>query len=183
MLRVKWDPPNQPVEGYRILYRKLVRVYIGRWRLKELNDPNALSTEIVLDEPIYLHTVVVYGITKPQKPNFPMMGQMHQQMMGSPAIQTPSKPRYVQIELSRLDPPQLTIYWIPPYHTYGPLTNYTLHWGVKKRTLRKEKIEPYRLRWDSDYLGWCLESKYTCPSCRNAVSVCCSNGKLCIFLR
>ena len=31
-------------------------------------------------------------------------------------IQAPSKPRNVQIELSRLDPPQLTIYWIPPYH-------------------------------------------------------------------
>ena len=79
-------------------------------------------------------------------------------------IQAPSKPRNVQIELSRLDPPQLTIYWIPPYHTYGPLTNYTLHWGVKNGALRKEKIEPYMLRWDSDYLGWCLESKYTCPS-------------------
>ena len=77
-------------------------------------------------------------------------------------IQAPSRPRNVQIELSRLDPSQLTIYWIPPYHTYGPLTNYTLHWGVKNGALRKEKIEPYRLRWDSDYLGWCLESKYTC---------------------
>ncbi|XP_052674686.1 fibronectin type III domain-containing protein 2-like isoform X1 [Crassostrea angulata] len=65
---------------------------------------------------------------------------------------SPSKPRNVQIELSRLDPPQLTIKWIPPYHTYGPLTNYTLHWGVKNGALRKEKIEPYRLRWDSDYL-------------------------------
>ncbi|XP_078323017.1 fibronectin type III domain-containing protein 2-like [Crassostrea virginica] len=64
----------------------------------------------------------------------------------------PSKPRNVQIELSRLEPPQLTIKWIPPYHTYGPLTNYTLHWGVKNGALRKEKIEPYSLRWDSDYL-------------------------------
>nr|XP_022325620.1 fibronectin type III domain-containing protein 1-like [Crassostrea virginica] len=152
MVRVKWDPPNQPVEGYRIVYRKLERVYTGRWRLKELNDPNALSTEIVLDEPIYLQTVVVYGITKRQKLNFQMMGQMNQQMMGSLVIQAPSEPRNVQIELSRLDPPQLTIYWIPPYDTYGPLTNYTLHWGVKNGALRKEKIEPYRLRWDSDYL-------------------------------
>nr|XP_022322866.1 phosphatidylinositol phosphatase PTPRQ-like [Crassostrea virginica] len=368
MLRVKWDPPNQPVEGYRILYRKFERVYTGRWKLMELNDPNALSTEIVVDEPNYSNIVVVRGTAKRQNPNFPMMGQMNQQMMGSSVIQTPSKPRNVQIkpavvqfttpkrvpsapqnlriegttpntvtlrwdipeisevvssyvlyywednggpqmtetvdpptlfytvndlsegsryqfdvaarsnngegprsipvevktihfnpphpldfnctslnktsvlltwqkplvlpgdgiirgfninytderyrdfflfktptaefteavisslepatvyyfqassrtrktfggggavvmcqtkadapskprsvqiELSRLDPPQLTITWIPPYHTYGPLTNYTLHWGVKNGALRKEKIEPYRLRWDSDYL-------------------------------
>ena len=136
MVRVKWDPPNQPMEAYRILYRKFEWVSTGRWKIKEMNDPNALSTEIVVDEPSYSHIVVVRGTVKP----------------------TPSEPRNVQIELSRLDPPQLTIHWIPPYHTYGPLTNYTLHWGVKNGALRKEKIEPYRLRWDSDYLGWCLES-------------------------
>ena len=164
MVRVKWDPPNQPVEGYTILYRKFEWVYNGRWKLKELNDPNALSTEIVVDDPKYSNIVVVRGTPKRQNPNFPMMGQMNQQMLSSFVIQAPSEPRNVQIELSRLDPPQLTIYWIPPYHTYGPLTNYTLHWGVKNGALRKEKIESYRLRWDSDYLGWCLESKYTCPS-------------------
>ncbi|XP_022325172.2 fibronectin type III domain-containing protein 2-like isoform X2 [Crassostrea virginica] len=82
MLRVKWDPPNQPVEGYRILYRKFEWVYTGRWKLKELNDPNALSTEIVVDEPNYSHIVVVRGTAKRQNPNFPMMGQMNQQMMG-----------------------------------------------------------------------------------------------------
>ena len=83
MLRVKWDPPNQPVEGYRILYRKFeYKVYTGRWKIKELNDPNALSTEIVVDEPKYSNIVVVRGTAKRQNPNFPMMGQMDQQMMG-----------------------------------------------------------------------------------------------------
>ena len=58
MLRVKWDPPNQPVEGYTILYRQF-----GRWKLKELTDPNTLSTEIVVDEPKYSNVVVVRGIS------------------------------------------------------------------------------------------------------------------------
>ena len=82
IMRVKWDPPNQPVEGYRILYRKFEWVYTGRWKLKELNDPNALSTEIVVDDPKYSNIVVVRGTAKRQNPNFPMMGQMDQQMMG-----------------------------------------------------------------------------------------------------
>ena len=77
MLRVKWDPPNQPVEGYRILHRKFEWVYTGRWKLTILNDPNALSTEIVVDEPNYSHVVEVRGTLKRQNPNFPMMGQMN----------------------------------------------------------------------------------------------------------
>lgn len=57
------------------------------------------------------------------------------------------------MESSREDPPQYTMRWIPPERTYGALTNYTLHWGVKNGALRKEIIEPNRLRWVSDYLG------------------------------
>ena len=82
IMRVKWDPPNQPVEVYRILYRKFEWVYTGKWKMKELYDPNALSTEIVVDDPKYSNIVVVRGTAKRQNPNFPMMGQMDQQMMG-----------------------------------------------------------------------------------------------------
>ena len=82
MLRLKWDPPNQPVEGYIILHRKFEWVYTGRWKLTILNDPNALSTDIALDDPKYSYIAVVRGALKRQNPNFPMMGQMNQQMMG-----------------------------------------------------------------------------------------------------
>ena len=139
MLRVKWDTPNQPVEGYIILNRKFEWVYTGKWKLTILNDPNALSTDIALDDAKYANIVVVRGTAKRQNPNFPMMGQMNQQMLSSMVIQAPSEPRNVQKELSRLDPPQLTIYWIPPYNTYGPLTNYTLHWASKTEPSEKRK--------------------------------------------
>ena len=48
----------------------------------DLNDPNALSTDIALDDPKYSYVAVVRGALKRQNPNFPMMGQMDQQMMG-----------------------------------------------------------------------------------------------------
>ncbi|XP_061189477.1 fibronectin type III domain-containing protein 2-like isoform X1 [Saccostrea echinata] len=86
MLRVNWDPPNQPVEGYRILYRKFEWVYSGRWKLKELNDPNALQTEIVVDEPNYSHIVVVRGTAKRQNPNYPIMGGQMGGQMGNPMM-------------------------------------------------------------------------------------------------
>lgn len=68
-------------------------------------------------------------------------------------VTAPTAPRNVQLELSRIEPPQLTMRWIPSLHTYGPLKNYTLHWGVKNGALRKELIDPTRLRWISDFLG------------------------------
>ncbi|XP_078324869.1 fibronectin type III domain-containing protein 2-like [Crassostrea virginica] len=112
MMRVKWDPPNQPVEGYRILYRtvQFEWVYTGRWKIKELTDPNALSTEIVIDEPKYSYmVVVVHGTAKRQNPNFPMMGQMDQQMMGGGRMsqgnqQMSSSVTMSPLENGRMDP-------------------------------------------------------------------------------
>lgn len=65
---------------------------------------------------------------------------------------TPTAPRNVELELSRIEPLQLTMRWIPPIHTYGQLENYTLHWGIKNGTLRKELIDPTKLIWISDFL-------------------------------
>jgi hypothetical protein len=74
MLRVKWDPAQQPVRGYDILYRKFEWVYSGRWQLKEIKDPNALATEIIVNKPENSFIVVVQGKPRLQKNPF----QQHQ---------------------------------------------------------------------------------------------------------
>ncbi|KAK3083410.1 hypothetical protein FSP39_021918 [Pinctada imbricata] len=60
-LHVTWDPPSQPVDGYRILYRKFEWVYSGRWQLKEIPDPLARSADIAVKEHNFSYIVVVRG--------------------------------------------------------------------------------------------------------------------------
>lgn len=61
MLQVRWDPPLHPVRRYDILYRKFEWVYTGRWQLKEINDPTALSSEIIVHKPEKSFLVIVRG--------------------------------------------------------------------------------------------------------------------------
>ena len=79
MLRVKWDPPLQPVQGYDILYRKFEWVYSGRWNLKEIADPSALSSEIIVNRPENSFIVVVQG-----KPLRGMQNSFQPQNFGGP---------------------------------------------------------------------------------------------------
>lgn len=65
----------------------------------------------------------------------------------------PIAPKIVELQLSRIEPPQMTMRWNPPLNTNGPLTNYTLLWGVKNESIRKEQIDPTQLEWVSDFLG------------------------------
>lgn len=60
-LHVTWSPPSQPVDGYRILYRKFEWVYSGRWQLKEMPDPLARSADIAVKEHNFSYIVVVRG--------------------------------------------------------------------------------------------------------------------------
>lgn len=90
MLQVRWDPPLHPVQGYDILYRKFEWVYSGRWHLKEISDPTALASEIIVNKPENSFIVVVQG--KPvrgrpphfQQPNFG--GPMGNNNMGQPSM-------------------------------------------------------------------------------------------------
>ena len=91
MLRVKWDPPLQPVQGYDILYRKFEWVYSGRWNLKEIADPSALSSEIIVNRPENSFIVVVQG-----KPLRGMQNSFQPQNFGGPINSNMGQPNRAQ---------------------------------------------------------------------------------------
>ncbi|KAK3083030.1 hypothetical protein FSP39_012020 [Pinctada imbricata] len=65
----------------------------------------------------------------------------------------PTAPRQLIAESARLDPPPMArLQWLPPEKTYGRLTNYSIHWGVRNGATRKELILDSTLEWYSDYL-------------------------------
>ena len=74
----------------------------------------------------------------------------------------PTGPRQLNIEFIRRAPPQVRLTWLPPKNSYGFLTNYTLHWGVRNGAIRKEVIYPGVLEWRSDYLGTFFLSSAHC---------------------
>ncbi|XP_062602105.1 fibronectin type III domain-containing protein 2-like isoform X1 [Saccostrea cucullata] len=143
-----WEPPvllptDGIIRGYNINYTD------SRYREFYLyKSKDATVTQAVIDglEPA---TVYYFQASSRTRKTFGGGGAV---VMCQTKADVPTAPRSVQLELSRADPPQLTMRWIPPQHTYGPLVNYTLHWGVKNGALRKEKIDPTRLRWISDFL-------------------------------
>lgn len=61
VMQIRWGPPLHPVRGYFILYRKFDWFYRGRWQVKEINDPTALSSEVIANDPGRSYIVVVRG--------------------------------------------------------------------------------------------------------------------------
>lgn len=61
MMQIRWGLPLHPVRGYFILYRKFDWFYRGRWQVKEINDPTALSSEVIANDPGRSYIVVVRG--------------------------------------------------------------------------------------------------------------------------
>ncbi|XP_048778746.2 fibronectin type III domain-containing protein 2-like isoform X2 [Ostrea edulis] len=143
-----WDPPSLLpgdgiIRGYNINYTD--SRYRDFYLYKSKDDT---VREAIIDglEPA---TVYYFQASSRTRKTFGGGGAV---VMCETKADVPTHPRTVQMESSREDPPQYTMRWIPPERTYGALTNYTLHWGVKNGALRKEIIEPNRLRWVSDYL-------------------------------
>ncbi|XP_022324184.2 fibronectin type III domain-containing protein 2-like [Crassostrea virginica] len=143
-----WEPPTLLVgdgiiRGYNINYTD------SRYREFYLYKTKDASVTTAVIDNLEPATMYYFQASSRTRKTFGGGGAV---VMCQTKADVPTAPRNVQLELSRREPPQLTMRWIPSLHTYGPLNNYTLHWGVKNGALRKERIDPTRLRWVSDFL-------------------------------
>ncbi|XP_052675091.1 fibronectin type III domain-containing protein 2-like isoform X2 [Crassostrea angulata] len=143
-----WEPPvllagDGIIRGYNINYTD------SRYREFYLYKTKDASIATAVIDNLEPATMYYFQASSRTRKTFGGGGAV---VMCQTKADAPTAPRNVQLELSRIEPPQLTMRWIPSLHTYGPLKNYTLHWGVKNGALRKELIDPTRLRWISDFL-------------------------------